>query len=523
MLNLISLEQAANLIQDDDVIAFNGFGSMCFPEPIAMAVGERFAKTGHPRNLTYFHHGGQGVWQDGRMIEPMCQPGMVRRVVGGHITPMVRICDMIQKNEIEGYNFPIGVVSHLLRAAAGRKPGILTKVGLKTFIDPRYGGGALNDISKEPLTKVMEIDGEEYLFYKAVKPTFTMLRGTTADCNGNITLENEALFLDAYSAAMAVRANHGRVVVQVERVSDTPADPRKVKIPGILVDAVVVVPDQWMSIITRHNGAYIGEYTVPENEVMEMVEQIKDAGSQAGRKRERNALHNVIARRAAMELSHGDVVNLGIGVPELVPAAAREMGLPSDFTLTVEGGVIGGVPAPSFDFGAAINPEMIQDMALQFDFYDGGGLDIAFLGAMQVDKTGNVNVSKSGGRVIGVGGFTNITQNAKKLVYCFSFTSGGLKADVGKTGIHIVQEGKHKKFVQQIEQVSFSGEYAMEEGQQVLYVTERCVFSLTPEGLELVEIAPGVSLEEDILAHMDFKPIMKETIPSMDPRIFDFE
>ena len=522
MLNVVTLEQAAQMIQDDDIIAFNGFGSLSFPEQLAMAVGERFEKTGHPRNMTFINHGGQGVWQDGRMVENMCQPGMVRRVIGGHITPMVRICDMIQNNEIEGYNFPIGVISHMLRAAAGRKPGILTKVGLKTFIDPRYGGGALNEISHEKLAEIVEIDGEEYIFYKAVKPTFTMLRGTTADPNGNITLENEALFLDAFTTAMAVKANHGRGVVQVERLSSVPADPRKVKIPGILVDAAVVVPDQWMSIITQHNGAYIGEYRVPEDDVMQMVDQIAAMGSQAGRKRERNALHSVIARRAAMELSPGDVVNLGIGVPEMVPAAAREMGLPTDFTLTVEGGAIGGVPAPSFDFGAAINPEVIQDMALQFDFYDGGGLDIAFLGALQVDGQGNVNVSKSDDRVIGVGGFTNITQSARTVVYCFPFTAGGLKAKVEDGEIHILQEGKFKKFIERVPQISFSGEYARETpGKRVLYVTERCVFSLCKEGLELIEIAPGVSLERDILAHMEFKPIIRGEIPLMDSKLFE--
>lgn len=521
MLNIITPEQAAEMIQDNEIIAFNGFGSLSFPEPIALAVGERFQKTGHPRNMTFIHHAGQGVWQDGRMIENMCQPGMVRCVIGSHITPMVRISDMLQRNEIEGYNLPMGVISHLIRAAAGAKPGILTKVGLKTFVDPRYGGCGLNEISKDELAKVVEIDGEEYLFYKAVKPTFTMLRGTTADPKGNITLENEALFLDAFTTAMAVKANKGKVVVQVERLSQLPADPRKVKIPGIIVDAIVVVPDQWMSLITRHNGAYIGEYRVPDDSVIEMVEQIREAGSEAGRKRERNILHNIIARRAAMELSSGDIVNLGIGIPEMVPAAAKELGLPTDFTLTVEAGAIGGVPAPSLDFGAAINPDVIMDMALQLDFYDGGGLDITFLGAMELDAAGNVNVGMSGDRIIGVGGFPNITQATKKIVYCFPFTAGGLKIDIGDSGMKILQEGRHRKFREKIDQISFSGELAMETpDRKVLYVTERCVFALRKEGLELIEIAPGISLEEDILANMDFKPIINENIKKMDPRLF---
>lgn len=515
MFKIVTVEEAAALIDNGESIAFNGFGSMGFPEQIALAVGERFKKTGAPKDMTFMAHAGQGVWQKGRMVEDMCQPGMVKCFIGGHITPMVSICEQISDNTIEGYNFPMGIMSHLMRASAGRKPGIITKIGLGTFIDPRYGGGALNESSKQRLVELMEIGGEEYLFYKALKPTCTILRGTTADPSGNITMENEALYSDAYSTALAVKANGGKVIVQVERLSSVPAAPRQVKIPGVLIDYIAVVPEQWMSVITPYNPAYIGEWHMPEDEIPAMIEDIKSRGEKAGRKRERNRLHELIARRAAKELSDGAIVNLGIGIPEMIPQAASDMGLNMKYTLTVEGGVIGGTPAPSFDFGCAVNPEMIQDMALQFDLYDSGCLDATFVGAMQIDANGNVNVSKTGNRVIGVGGFTNLTQSAKKVVYCFPFTAGGLEIDISDSGLKVVKEGKYRKFCSYIDQVSASGEYALKAGQEVLYVTERCVFRLVQGGIMLTEIAKGISLEEDILANMDFMPLIADNLKEM--------
>ncbi len=516
MYKLVTVEEAAALIRDGETIAFNGFGSMGFPEQIALAVGERFTKTGSPRGMTFLAHAGQGVWQKGRMVENMCQPGMVDCLIGGHITPMVNLCEQISDNAIEGYNFPMGIMSHLMRATAGRKPGILTKIGLGTFIDPRFGGGALNERSRRKLVELMEIDGEEYLFYKALKPTCTILRGTTADPEGNITLEKEALYSDAYSTALAVKACGGTVIFQVERLSAVPADPRKVKIPGILVDYIAVVPEQWMSVITPYNPAYIGEWHMPEEQVPAMIEDIKEKGTKAGRKRERNQLHELIARRAAMELADGAIINLGIGIPEMIPQAAKDMGLDMKYTLTVEGGVIGGTPAPSFDFGCAVNPEVIQDMALQFDLYDSGCLDATFVGAMQIDCRGNVNVSKTGDKVIGVGGFTNLTQSAKKVVYCFPFTAGGLQVDVSDRGISVVQEGRFRKFCSHIDQISASGDVAMRAGQEVLYITERCVFRLVEGGIMLTEIADGISLEDDILANMDFRPMIAESLKTME-------
>ena len=520
MNKIMTSYEAAKLIEDGEIIAFNGFGSMGFPEELAKAVGERFDKTGSPRGLTIYASAGQGVWQKGHMIEDMCKPGMLSCVIAGHITPMINICEQISRNEIEGYNLPMGVISHLERAAAGRKPGIVTKIGLKTFIDPRFGGGAMNECSKRKLSEVVKIDGQEYLFYKSIKPDCALLRGTTADPEGNITLEKEALYADIYSVAMAAKANGGKVIVQVERLSGKLANPKEVKLPGVIVDAIVVSPKQKMSYITDYNEGYTGEWYVPENEVVEMVNHIKNMGAEAGRKRERNIVHSIIAKRAALEFPKKGLINLGIGIPEMIPEYVEKMGVQSEYNLTVEGGVIGGTPAPSFDFGCAINPRIIQDMALQFDLYDSGCLDATFLGAMQIDGKGNVNVSKTKDKVIGVGGFVDLTQSAKKVVYCFPFSAGGLQIEVDNGRLKIVREGRFKKFVKNIEQISASGEFAMDEGQKVLYITERCVFELQRGGLVLTEIAPGISLEDDILAQMDFVPLISDDLKLMDSIIF---
>lgn len=516
---IITSEAAADLIEDGERVVFNGFGSMGFPEAIAKAVGKRFEKTGSPKAMTLIASAGQGVWQKGHMIEDMCQPGMIQCVIAGHITPMVNICEQIANNEIEGYNLPMGVISHLERAEAGRKPGIITKIGLKTFIDPRYGGGAMNERSKKKLSEVVEIDGQEYLFYKALKPSCAILRGTTADIEGNITLEKEALYADAYSVAMAAKANGGKVIVQVERISGKLANPREVKIPGVIVDAIVVSPEQKMSYITDYNEAYIGKWHVPDEEVVKMVNKIKNMGAEAGRNRERNIVHSIIAKRAALEFPEKGLINLGIGIPEMIPEYVKKMNIQSEYTLTVEGGVIGGTPAPSFDFGCAINPRIIQDMALQFDLYDSGSLDATFLGAMQVDSLGNVNVSKTKDKVIGVGGFVDLTQCAKKVVYCFPFTAGGLKAEIHSGKLQIIKEGKYKKFCKDIDQISASGEFSCDEGQKVLYITERCVFELGRGRIILTEIAPGISLEKDILEQMEFMPEISEDLKIMDPKI----
>jgi propionate CoA-transferase len=517
---VLSAQDAAKLIKSEDMIVFNGFGSLCFPEEMAMAIGRRFLETGEPRGLHYFFGAGQGVWDESRMIEHMSHDGMIASVITSHFTPNIKICRQVQDNKIKAYNLPLGIISHVVRASAGRKPGILTKIGLKTFVDPRNGGGAQNSISTDKLVSVVNIEGEEYLFYKSIKPTVALLRGTTADINGNISMEREAIFGDPFSYAMAVKANGGKVIVQVERLSQERTAARNVKIPGIIVDAIVVEPSQCQTMIEKCNLSYIGDNRVPECEVGPILEHVHELNEKLGRKRERSIAHTIIAKRAALELSNGAVVNLGIGIPEMIPRVAKEIGAPADIILTVESGAIGGSPSSGISFGAAVNPDMIQDMANQFDFYDGGGLDITFVGAMQVDRFGNVNVSRAGKKIIGVGGFINLTQTAKKVVYCLPFTGGGLAVSFTDGALKIEQEGRQQKFFPDVEEISSSGEFSYAIGQKVLYVTERCVFELAQGGLRLIEVAPGLSVDDDILKKLPFRPIVDENIKTMDARAF---
>lgn len=522
MLHVISAAEAAEMLHDGDSVLFNSFGSLGFPEDIAIAVGKRFKETGSPKNMTYLHNAGLGSWKADRMVEHMSHEGMISCTIGSHITPMIRICDLISQEKIEGYSLPLGVVSHIIRASAGRKPGILTKIGLDTFNDPRYGGCAMNDISKRKLVRLMEIDGEEYLFYQSFKPDICLLRGTTADPSGNITMEKEASMGDAYWAAVATKANGGKVVAQVERLSGNSAHPRLVKIPGILVDAVVVAPGQWQSLYERYEPGYTGEWNPPKAICSKLVEAVEELNVANGRKRERSMLHRIIARRAALQLKPDDLVNLGIGIPEMIPRAAEEMGIEFRVTLTEEAGVIGGVPTTGVSFGAAFSADMHLDISAVIDLYDGGLLDSTFVGALEVDAAGNVNVSLSGKRVIGVGGFTNLTQSAKEVYYCFPFTAGGLKGALEDGKLQIIQEGRHRKFRAKIDQISASARFSFAAGQKVMFITERCVFALAQEGLMLVEIAPGIDLEKDILSNMDFRPIIADQLTMMEAKCFQF-
>jgi len=520
MFKVISKQEAAEMINNGDEVVWNSFGSLCFPEELCEAIGQRFLKTGEPKNLSYFF-ATAGVWDETRMIELMSYEGMVKKVISSHFTPILKIQRQVIKNEIEAYNLPLGVISHLLRASAGRKPGILTKIGLKTIMDPRNGGGALNALSKGKIIELMDINGEEYLFYKAPKPTVALLKGTTADVNGNITMEKEAVFLDPFAAAMAVKANRGKVIVQVERISSDRAVARDVKIPGIIVDAIVVEPEQYQVMIEKYNPTYTGEIRIPDKEALKLLDKVKELNIRGGTKKVRNVTHSIIARRAAMELKSGAVVNLGVGIPEMIPKAAQEIGATDNVKLTVESGAIGGYPSNGLSFGAAINVEALQDMAYQLDFYDGGGLDITFVGALQVDKIGNVNVSRVGKNIIGVGGFINLTQSAKKVVYCFPFSGSGMKVGYSNNRLSILQEGKYQKFCETVEEISASGEFSMDTRQEVMYITERCVFKLTKDGLMLIEIAPGISIEKDIVSKMPFKPLIANDIKVMDCRLFE--
>lgn len=509
-MKLIKPADAAEMVKDGDVISTTGFvGSLC-AEELTIALEKRFQETGHPKNLTLVYSAAQGDGK-GKGADHFAHEGMTKRVIGGHWNLSPALGKMAVENKIKAYNFPQGTLSQLFRDIAGKRIGTITHVGLNTFVDPRIQGGKLNDVTKEDLVKVINIEGQERLLYKAFPINVCFIRGTYADENGNISLEREVASIDVLSVAQACRNSGGTVIVQVEKVVKAGTlDPRLVKIPGICVDAVVIGKPEHHEQYFGCSGfdpALTGEAKVP-------LESIESPVLNA---------RKIIARRAAMELTPDTVVNLGIGIPEVISLVANEEGIGSYMTMTVEAGPVGGVPEGGTGFGACVNPEAILDEGYQFDFYDGGGVDIAFLGLAQADKAGNINVSKFGPRIAGCGGFINITQNAKRVLFCGTFTAGGLKIKTGDGKLEILNEGKVKKFLDEVEQITFSGEYAIKTKQPVTYITERAVFELKEDGFYLTEIAPGVDLEKDILSLMEFKPKVDKNLKLMDERIFHDE
>jgi propionate CoA-transferase len=509
-MKVISAAEAAELVQDNQTITVSGFVGCGCPEAINCALEDRFIKTGFPKDLTLFYAAGIGDG-DSKSINHLAHEGLLKRVIGGHFNLAPKISNLILANKVEGYNLPQGTISQLFRDIAGGRIGTITHVGLNTFVDPRIEGGKLNDVTTEDIVKVIEIEGEEKLLYKSHPVHVAIIRGTTADEKGNISMEKEAITLEVTSIAQAAKNSGGLVIVQVEKiVSAGTIDPKLVIIPGIYVDYVVVAEEASMheQVFTQgYNPSFSGESRVPVSSVKALPLSER----------------KIIGRRCAMELAPNTVVNLGIGMPEAISNVANEEGIGDYMTLTVEAGPIGGIPAGGKAFGASTNPECILDQPYQFDFYDGGGLDLAFLGLAQADKAGNINVSKFGTRIAGCGGFINITQNAKKVFYCGTFTAGGLKVEAHSGELKILKEGKNKKFVDEVQQITFSGNYAMKVQQPVMYITERAVFELKEDGMHLMEIAPGIDLQKDVLDLMDFKPIISENIKLMDSRIFKDE
>ncbi len=448
--------------------------------------------------------------------------GFCKKVIISYWRTSPNLVRMAIEEKFEAYNLPLGIMSHLVRAAAGRKPGIITPIGLRTFADPRFGGGKLNSISRDDWARVMTIDEREYLFFRAPRIDICFLRGTTADPRGNITMEKEAAVLDVLAYAQAVKANGGIVICQVERLSELRAGPHAVRIPGFLVDYVTLAPDQMVNRIEVYNPAYTGEIVLSKEKVKEHNEKMIELSK--AHNPERRLEDWVIARRAAQELRADLVVNLGVGMPDVVGAVAQQEGIADELLFTVETGPVGGVPAVSAAFGESINPEAIMEQAHLFDSYDGGVLDLALVGAAEIDPDGSVNVSIFGSFIAGVGGFAHITQNARKVVFLTTFRGGKeLEIFFSDGSLKIRKEGSAAKFRKSIRQVNFSGVYAREMAKEIIYVTERCVFELKPEGLTLTEIAPGVDLGKDIIGQMEFVPRISETLKMMDRKLFTGE
>jgi len=503
---VISADEAIALVRDGDVVCTTGFVQSCIPEALHAALEKRFVATQKPKGLTLIMCAGAGD-SKGLGTGRLHHEGLLSRVIAANFGRMPKVAQAAQENKIQGYNLPQGVISKLYRTCASGQPGLFTRVGLHTYVDPRLGGGKVNEVTKEDIVKLVEVDGRQWLFYKATPIDVALIRATSADPSGNLSMEKEALTLDALAQAMAAHNNGGVVIAQVERIVEHGSiKPKDVRVPGILVDCVVVADSPEMHRMNygvMYDASLSGEIRVPVDAMpkMELDER------------------KIIARRAAFELPPNGVINLGVGAPDGVAAVANEEKVTPYITMTTEAGAIGGVLAGGSSFGASANAHSVIDQNMMFDFYHGGGLDLTCLGMAECDEHGNVNTSKFGGRLNGCGGFIDISQNARAVVFAGTFTAGGLKIEIAYGKMRIVQEGRARKFVKNVEQITFSGKYASDKSQPVIYVTERCVFQLTPGGLELIEVAPGIDIEKHILAQMDFKPIINKPMP-MDRRIF---
>lgn len=502
---IVDAPDAVSVIRDGDIVASSGWGGHGVAEAVLVAIEERFLAGDGPFDLTAVWAGGQGDGQ-GRGLDHLGHKGLLKRAIGGHYGQIPRLAQLAVDNEIEAYNLPEGVLVHLYRARASGAPGLLSTVGIGTFVDPRIEGGKVNASAVEEVVEVVERDGDEWLFYRGRDIDIAIIRGTTADPLGNITTEREAVNLEILQLAMAAKASGGYVICQVERVAEPGSlDSRDVRVPGVLVDAVVVAdPELHMQTFgTSYNPSVSGEIKVPLDTIEPLPLDTR----------------TVVARRAASELMPDSVVNIGLGLPELVGRAAGDERVQDLVTFSIDTGVIGGVPLSGYDFGASVNRESLLDHSSSFDFIDGGGLDTVFLGVAECDERGDVNVSRFGGRLAGCGGAINLTQRTKNVVFMTPFSSGGLEVTIDDGSLTIVKEGRFPKFVERVGQITFSGSVAKSRGQHIVYVTERCVFTLGATGIELIEIAPGIDMERDILRLLPFTPSVREPT-TMNPLMF---
>ena len=503
---VITADEAIALISDDDVVCTTGFVQSCIPEALHAALEKRYVETRAPKGLTLIMCAGAGD-SKGLGTGRLHHEGLLKRVIAANFGRMPKVAQAAQDNKIQGYNLPQGIISKLYRSCASGQPGLFSKVGLQTYVDPRLGGGKVNALTTEDIVTLVEVEGREWLFYKATPIDVALIRATSADPSGNLSMEKESLTLDVLAQAMAAHNNGGIVIAQVERIVEQGSiRPKDVKVPGILVDCVVVAETAEMHRMNygvMYDPSLSGEIRVPVEGMAKMAFDER----------------KIIARRAAFELPLNGVINLGVGAPDGVAVVAAEEKVTQYLTMTTEAGAIGGVLAGGSSFGSSANAHSIIDQNQMFDFYHGGGLDLTCLGMAECDEAGNVNTSKFGGRLNGCGGFIDISQNSRAVVFAGTFTVGGLEVEIAYGKLKIVKEGKARKFVKNVEQITFSGAYAAKKSQPVLYVTERCVFQLTQGRLELIEVAPGIDIDKHILAHMDFKPFINKPMP-MDRRIF---
>jgi propionate CoA-transferase len=504
-MKIITAAAAAKLVQSNwSVLVSGSGGGHAVPEAPLAEIETRFLAEDAPRDLCVIHVVGIGD-RISKGADHFGHEGLIKRSVTSALVDSPRLVTLARENKIESYTLPQGVLSQLMREIAGGRPGLITKTGLHTFVDPRHGGARQSKSAKDDLVELLTIGGEEWLRFKPLRFDIAFLRGTTADENGNVSMEQEAIFGEMLSMAQATRRSGGIVVVQVKRMARAgQLPPKSVKIPGILVDYIVVEPGQKQTFATDYDPSYAGETRLP-------LAAVKPLGF---------SVRKIVARRATMELTPGAICNLGAGISTGISPIAAEEGILDKMTLTNEQGFIGGAPVTGVDSGAAQNYDALVDQPYQFDFYDGGGLDIAFLSFGEVDPTGNVNVSRFADKIIGIGGFINISQNAKKVVFSGTFTAGGLEVDCVDGVLRILKEGRHPKFVAQIEQICYNARFAESQGRTAVFVTERAVFRAVDGTLELVEIAPGVDLERDVLARMDFKPRVSAQLKRMDRRLF---
>lgn len=508
---VVSAQEAVGLIADNSTLCTVGMTLASASESVLKAIEQQYLETGKPEKLTLFHTCGQSDRKDG--IAHLAHEGLVTRLIGGHWGLCPPLMEMISNNKLEAYNLPQGQMANMFHSMALREPGKLSKIGLGTFVDPRIEGGKMNDRTrdKEDIVAVVTVDGEEYMQYKEVPLDTVVIRGTYADEAGNISTDEEAMVLEVLPAVMAAKRFGGKVICQVKQiVKNGTIDPKRVTVPGVLVDAVVVcdepLVDHRQTSSWYYDPSYSGQIHTP----------LKQAGAIP------LTIRKVIGRRAVMQLAQDAIINVGTGIPnDVIGPILTEEGVQEEVMLTVESGIYGGIPAGGIDFGISCSPQALISHDRQFEYYTGTGIDFTFMGAGEMDAQGNVNATKMGPVAAGAGGFVDITSTAKNVIFCSTFTGGGIQVDFDADGIKIVKEGRFKKLVNQVQQISYNGRLALERGQNMYYVTERAVFKLTEAGPMLIEIAKGVDLEKDILANMEFVPVMAEHLQETPVSIYD--